>query len=220
MRKQEYSTAKPGLYLRDMFDVTPAPKPLPFMSFYGTLFVSPLSVSLPSLDRKKSIVVRLEFRASDDDAVTLPLKSLFTSTGAVQRILTDTARAQVVFQSKSPSWLYEELRVHLPAKVTEKHHLMVFFSEIDVAAVRKGSSSSNSELLIGVSVIPLLDAQTGALLDASAAGTLLTLPVISCVEPLPRGYLALAEAGNLPLFGKRQGSFSCADSWVLVDAIR
>lgn len=78
------SAAKPGVYLRDLFDTMPTAKPLPFMSFLGTIFLSPLSVTLPSLDRRKSVIVRLEFRQSDDEAVTVPLKSLFTSTGAVK----------------------------------------------------------------------------------------------------------------------------------------
>lgn len=78
------SAAKPGVYLRDMYDLMPVPKPLPYMSYVGTIFLSPISLTLPSLDRRKSIVVRLEFRQSDDDAVTVPLKSLFSSTGAVQ----------------------------------------------------------------------------------------------------------------------------------------
>jgi hypothetical protein len=67
-----------------MFDLMPVPKPLPFMSYIGAIFLSPVSVSLPFLDRRKTVLIRLEFRASDDDAVTVPLKSLFSSTGAIQ----------------------------------------------------------------------------------------------------------------------------------------
>ncbi len=78
------SVAKPGVYLRDIFDLMPVPKPLPFMSYVGTIFLSPMSLTLPFLERRKSIIVRLELRQSDDDAVTVPLKSLFSSTGAVQ----------------------------------------------------------------------------------------------------------------------------------------
>jgi hypothetical protein len=86
-----------------------------------------------------------------------------------QRILTDTAHASVVFNSKNPTWQFDELRVHLPSRLTEKHHLMIFFSEVDVQAVRKSASSSSSEVLVGVSVIPLLNA-SGALVDSSGQG--------------------------------------------------
>jgi hypothetical protein len=59
--------------------------------------------------------------------------------------------------------------VHLPSKLTEKHHLMIFFSEIDVQSVRKNnSSSSSSETLVGVSIIPLLN--SGVLVDSSGQG--------------------------------------------------
>ena len=184
-------------YLRDAFDLTPSSKVIPFTSFISTLFLYPLAASL-QMDRKKSIAVRLEFRSSDDDKVTVPLKALFSSTGAVRRILTDTARTSVVFGDKNPTWAYEEIRVHLPARLTEKHHIMCFFSEIDVEAVRKQIKGVETEQLLGVSIIRLLDKKSGALLDANGAGTRLSLPIFSCESPLPRGYLALVDENKLP----------------------
>lgn len=191
------SGAVTGPRLRDMFDLSSIAKPLPYTGFVSTLFVYPEVVSL-AVDRKKSIVLRFELRASDDGKVTMPLKLLFSTTGAVRRILTDTANISVVHGEKNSTWLFEELRVHLPPNLTDRHHLMCFFSEVDVDAVRKEGRSAEAEKLIGVSIIRLLDRNTGALVDVSSSGTLLSLPVISCESALPRGYLAMSEAEELP----------------------
>lgn len=42
------------------------------------------------------------------------------------------------------------------------------------------------------------------------SGVNLSLPVISCVEPLPRGYLSLAEQGTLPLLENGKELFKVA----------
>ncbi len=41
-------------------------------------------------------------------------------------------------------------------------------------------------------------------------GVTLSLPVISCTQPLPRGYLALAEQGTLPLLENGKELFKVA----------
>ncbi len=88
-------------FIRDMFDLMPVPKILPNLNYVGTLFFSPLSLNLPFVERKKSIICRVEFRGSDDESVTVPIKNLFSGSGAINRILTDTVKLTAVYNSKS-----------------------------------------------------------------------------------------------------------------------
>jgi hypothetical protein len=195
---------KPGApgYVRDLRDLVPPSKPSPHMLYFGSLFIFPRSLALST---RKSLAVRVEFRASDDDVVVVPLKLIFNNTGATRRILTDSARFTVPYKAKNPSWEHEELRIHLPYRLTDKHHIMFFFSEVDVDVVRKQKRVGEaSETLLGVSVLRLLEGGVLRGVGVTPNTPPVTLPVISCVEPLPRGYLTLAEQGwRLPFFWSR-----------------
>lgn len=181
---------EPG-YIRDMVDFVPSAKPTPYMSYFGSLFLSPLSLTLPT---RKSLCVRIELRSTDDDSVLVPLKSVFNSHGAGRRILSGTARSAVAYATKHPTWMWEEFHLHLPPKASNKHHVMFFFSEVDIDAVRKKrSDNAVVETLLGVSILPLLQKGGGIV------GGTVRLPVVSCEQPLPRGYLSLYEGGTLPL---------------------
>lgn len=187
--------ARPGPpgYVRDLVDLVPVSKPVPSMAWSSSLFVRLHSLALYS---RKALAVRVECRASDESTVVVPLKCLFTSAGGARRILNDTCFSTCASHSKTALWFDEDFRLHLPRHVTPKHHLVFFVYEVDVDVVRK-RRAERADTLVAAAFLPLL--LDGVIVGADPTAEPLALPLVSCAQALPRGYLSLANDGKLPL---------------------
>ncbi|XP_043920420.1 dedicator of cytokinesis protein 8 [Protopterus annectens] len=92
----------------------------------------------------------------------------------------------IIYHNKSPDF-YEEVKIKLPAKLTEKHHLLFTFCHI--SCQQKQNQASNTEAVLGYSWLPILaneGLQTGHF----------NLPV--ALEKLPNKYSMYSPEKILP----------------------
>ncbi|XP_058146190.1 LOW QUALITY PROTEIN: dedicator of cytokinesis protein 6 [Dasypus novemcinctus] len=120
----------------------------PHTSYRNLLYVYPHSLNFSSRQGSvRNLAVRLQYMAGEDPSQALPV--IFGKSSCSE--FTREAFTPVVYHSKSPEF-YEEFKLHLPACVTENHHLLFTFYHVSCQP-RPGTAL---ETPVGFTWIPLL----------------------------------------------------------------
>ncbi|XP_053439186.1 dedicator of cytokinesis protein 6 isoform X6 [Nycticebus coucang] len=120
----------------------------PHTSYRNLLYVYPHSLNFSSRQGSvRNLTIRIQYMAGEDPSQALPV--IFGKSSCSE--FTHEAFTPVVYHSKSPEF-YEEFKLHLPACVTENHHLLFTFYHISCQP-RPGTAL---ETPVGFTWIPLL----------------------------------------------------------------
>ncbi|XP_054034501.1 dedicator of cytokinesis protein 8 [Dryobates pubescens] len=121
---------------------------VPHTIYRNLLYVYPQRLNFANrLASARNITIKIQFMCGEDPSCAMPV--IFgKSSGSefVQEIYT-----AVTYHNKSPDF-YEEVKIKLPAKLTEKHHLLFTFYHISCQP-KQGASV---ETLLGYSWLPIL----------------------------------------------------------------
>uniref|UniRef100_A0A8C7Z0S3 Dedicator of cytokinesis 8 n=1 Tax=Oryzias sinensis TaxID=183150 RepID=A0A8C7Z0S3_9TELE len=146
---------------------------VPHNIYRNLLYVYPLRLNFVSrLTSSKNITIKIQFMSGEDPSCALPV---FFGKSSGPEFLQEVY-TPVTYHNKSPDF-YEEVKLSLPARLTERHHLLFTFYHI--SCQQKQNQSGSCETLIGYSWLPMLNSdrlQTGPF----------CLPII--LERLPINY--------------------------------
>uniref|UniRef100_W5MSP2 Dedicator of cytokinesis 8 n=1 Tax=Lepisosteus oculatus TaxID=7918 RepID=W5MSP2_LEPOC len=119
-------------------------------TFRNLLFVYPQRLSFANrLASARNISVKTQFMCGEDASSAMPV--IFGKSSGpdfVQEVYTP-----VTYHNKAPDF-YEEVKIKLPAKLTERHHLLFTFYHI--SCQQKQTQAGNVETLIGYSWLPIV----------------------------------------------------------------
>ncbi|NWY46142.1 DOCK8 protein, partial [Sylvia atricapilla] len=121
---------------------------VPHTIYRNLLYVYPQRLNFANrLASARNITIKIQFMCGEDPSCAIPV--IFGKSSGpefVQEIYT-----AITYHNKSPDF-YEEVKIKLPAKLTEKHHLLFTFYHISCQP-KQGASV---ETLIGYSWLPIL----------------------------------------------------------------
>ncbi|NXD05348.1 DOCK8 protein, partial [Certhia familiaris] len=121
---------------------------VPHTIYRNLLYVYPQRLNFANrLASARNITIKIQFMCGEDPSCAMPV--IFGKSSGpefVQEIYT-----AITYHNKSPDF-YEEVKIKLPAKLTEKHHLLFTFYHISCQP-KQGASV---ETLIGYSWLPIL----------------------------------------------------------------
>uniref|UniRef100_A0A8C2ZY45 Dedicator of cytokinesis 8 n=1 Tax=Cyclopterus lumpus TaxID=8103 RepID=A0A8C2ZY45_CYCLU len=156
---------------------------VPHNIYRNLLYVYPQRLNFVNrLTSARNITIKMQFMSGEDPTCSLPV--IFgKSSGSefLQEVYTP-----VTYHNKSPDF-YEEVKLALPARLTERHHLLFTFYHI--SCQQKQNQSVSCETLIGYSWLPLVNndrLQTGQF----------CLPIV--LERLPVNYSLHTPEVNTP----------------------
>ncbi|XP_028849736.1 dedicator of cytokinesis protein 8 isoform X2 [Denticeps clupeoides] len=123
---------------------------IPHNIYRNLLYVYPQRLNFSNrLTSARNITIKVQFMSGEDPSFVLPV--IFgKSTGPefVEEVYTP-----ITYHNKSPDF-YEEVKIKLPARLTERHHLLFTFYHI--SCQQKQSLTGNVETLIGYSWLPIV----------------------------------------------------------------
>ncbi|KAL4630060.1 dedicator of cytokinesis protein 8 isoform X3 [Arapaima gigas] len=123
---------------------------VPHNIYRNLLYVYPQRLNFVNrLASARNITVKIQFMSGEDSSCCLPV--IFGKSSGpefVQEVYTP-----VTYHNKAPDF-YEEVKIRLPAKLTEKHHLLFTFYHI--SCQQKQNQTGSVESLIGYSWLPML----------------------------------------------------------------
>lgn len=156
---------------------------VPHTIYRNLLYVYPQRLNFNNrLASARNITIKIQFMSGEDPSCAMPV--IFGKSSGpefVQEVYTP-----IIYHNKSPDF-YEEVKIKLPAKLTEKHHLLFTFCHI--SCQQKQNQASNTEAVLGYSWLPILaneGLQTGHF----------NLPV--ALEKLPNKYSMYSPEKILP----------------------
>ncbi|XP_036409300.1 dedicator of cytokinesis protein 7-like [Megalops cyprinoides] len=153
----------------------------PHTTYRNLLYVYPQSVNFSSRQGSvRNIAVKLQFMAGEDPSQALPVIFGKSSCAEFQK----EAYTPVIYHDKSPEF-YEEVKLKIPADLTDNHHLLFTFYHISC----QPKQNTPLETPVGYTWIPLM--QHGRLRTGS-----FSLPV--SVEKPPPSYSVLTPDVQLP----------------------
>ncbi|XP_030322741.1 dedicator of cytokinesis protein 8 [Calypte anna] len=121
---------------------------IPHTIYRNLLYVYPQRLNFANRPASaRNITIKIQFMCGEDPSCAMPV--IFGKSSGpefVQEIYT-----AITYHNKSPDF-YEEVKIKLPAKLTEKHHLLFTFYHISCQQ-KQGASV---ETLIGYSWLPIL----------------------------------------------------------------
>ncbi|XP_077570409.1 dedicator of cytokinesis protein 8-like [Stigmatopora nigra] len=122
---------------------------VPYNIYRNLLFIYPQRLNFVNrLTSARNITIKIQFMSGEDPSCALPI--IFGKSSGpefVQEVYTP-----VTYHNKSPDF-YEEVKMALPARLTERHHLLFTFYHI--SCQQKQNQSNNCETLIGYSWLPI-----------------------------------------------------------------
>nr|XP_046243653.1 dedicator of cytokinesis protein 8 isoform X2 [Scatophagus argus] len=124
---------------------------VPHNIYRNLLYVYPQRLNFVNrLTSARNITIKIQFMSGEDPSCALPV-ILGKSNGPefLQAVYTP-----VTYHNKSPDF-YEEVKLVLPARLTERHHLL--FTFYHVSCQQKQNQSGSCENLIGYSWLPMLN---------------------------------------------------------------
>ncbi|KAJ7993970.1 hypothetical protein DPEC_G00261100 [Dallia pectoralis] len=123
---------------------------VPHSTYRNLLFVYPQRLTFVNrLASSRNITVKIQFMSGEDPSCVMPV--IFGKSSGpefVQEVYTP-----VTYHNKSPDF-YEEVKISLPARLTEKHHLL--FTFFHISCQQKQNQAGSGETLIGFSWLPML----------------------------------------------------------------
>ncbi|XP_041753155.1 dedicator of cytokinesis protein 8 isoform X1 [Coregonus clupeaformis] len=132
---------------------------VPHSTYRNLLYVYPQRLNFVNrlTSGGRNITIKIQFMSGEDTSCVMPV--IFGKSNGpefVQEVYTP-----VTYHNKSPDF-YEEVKMALPARLTERHHLLFTFYHI--SCQQKQNQTGASEALIGYSWLPILSTdrlQTG-----------------------------------------------------------
>ncbi|KAM4616568.1 dedicator of cytokinesis protein 8 isoform 2-T2 [Polymixia lowei] len=123
---------------------------VPHSIYRNLLYVYPQRLNFVNrLTSARNIAIKIQFMCGEDPSCSLPV--IFGKSSGpefVQEVYTP-----VTYHNKSPDF-YEEVKLALPARLTERHHLLFTFYHI---SCQQKQNQSSCETLIGYSWLPILN---------------------------------------------------------------
>ncbi|XP_078387616.1 dedicator of cytokinesis protein 7 isoform X1 [Cetorhinus maximus] len=154
---------------------------VPYTTYRNLLYVYPQSLNFSSRQGSvRNITVKIQFMAGEDPNSAMPVIFGKSSCADFSR----EAYSAVVYHNKSPEF-YEEIKMKIPANLTDNHHLLFTFYHISC----QQKPSSSLETPVGYTWIPLM--QHGRLRTGP-----FSLPV--SVDKPPPSYSVLTPDVQLP----------------------
>uniref|UniRef100_A0A672RE70 Dedicator of cytokinesis 6 n=1 Tax=Sinocyclocheilus grahami TaxID=75366 RepID=A0A672RE70_SINGR len=151
----------------------------PHTTYRNMLYVYPQSVNFNSRQGSvRNIAVKVQFMAGEDPSQAMPV--IFGKSSCAE--FYKEAYTQVIYHNKSPEF-YEEVKMKIPANLTDNHHLLFTFYHISC----QPKQNTPLETPVGYTWIPLM--QHGRLRTGS-----FSLPV--SVEKPPPSYSVLTPDQN------------------------
>ncbi|XP_067089899.1 dedicator of cytokinesis protein 7-like isoform X7 [Osmerus mordax] len=153
----------------------------PHTTYRNLLYVYPQSLNFSSRQGSvRNIAVKVQFMAGEDPSQAMSV--IFGKSSCAEFI--KEAYTPVIYHNKSPEF-YEEVKMKIPANLTDNHHLLFTFYHISC----QPKQNTPLETPVGYTWIPLM--QHGRLRTGS-----FSLPV--SVEKLPPSYSVLTPDVQLP----------------------
>uniref|UniRef100_A0A672MKY1 Dedicator of cytokinesis 6 n=1 Tax=Sinocyclocheilus grahami TaxID=75366 RepID=A0A672MKY1_SINGR len=153
----------------------------PHTTYRNLLYVYPQSVNFSSRQGSvRNIAVKVQFMAGEDPSQAMPV--IFGKSSCAE--FYEAAYTPVIYHNKSPEF-YEEVKMKIPANLTDNHHLLFTFYHISC----QPKQNTPLETPVGYTWIPLM--QHGRLRTGS-----FSLPV--SVEKPPPSYSVLTPDVQLP----------------------
>ncbi|XP_061079182.1 dedicator of cytokinesis protein 7-like isoform X1 [Conger conger] len=153
----------------------------PHTTYRNLLYVYPQSLNFSSRQGSvRNIAVKVQFMAGEDPSQALPVIFGKSSCAEFQK----EAYTPVIYHDKSPEF-YDEMKMKIPADLTDNHHLLFTFYHISC----QPKQNTPLETPVGYTWIPLM--QHGRLRSGS-----FSLPV--SVEKPPPSYSVLTPDVQLP----------------------
>ncbi|BFY99508.1 hypothetical protein BsWGS_02548 [Bradybaena similaris] len=146
---------------------------VPYTIYRNLMYVYPKSLNFANRQGSaRNLAVKVQFLAGEDESFALPV--IFGKSSCPE--LSREALAAVTYHNKSPDF-YEEVKIKVPAKLTETHHLLFTFYHISCQV--KKNEPTPTEVPVGYTWLPLY--RDGRLISGD-----FNLPV--SVERLPPNY--------------------------------
>ncbi|XP_052686724.1 dedicator of cytokinesis protein 7-like isoform X4 [Crassostrea angulata] len=155
----------------------------PHTVYRNLLYVYPRSLNFSNRQGSaRNLAVKVQFMSGEEEGCAL--KAIFGKSNCPE--LSREAYTAVTYHNKSPDF-YEEIKVKLPAKLTDAHHLLFTFYHISCQS--KKNESGPVEVPVGYTWLPLC--REGKLMIDD-----FSIPV--SVDKLPPSYSILFPDTNLP----------------------
>uniref|UniRef100_A0A3Q3AR26 Dedicator of cytokinesis 8 n=1 Tax=Kryptolebias marmoratus TaxID=37003 RepID=A0A3Q3AR26_KRYMA len=124
---------------------------VPHNIYRNLLFVYPQRLNFVNrLTSARNITIKIQFMCGEDPICALPV--IFGKSSGPEFL--HEVYTPVTYHNKSPDF-YEEVKLALPARLTERHHLLFTFYHI--SCQQKQNQSGSYETLIGYSWLPMLN---------------------------------------------------------------
>ncbi|XP_051950035.1 dedicator of cytokinesis protein 8 isoform X2 [Xyrauchen texanus] len=124
---------------------------VPHSIYRNLLYVYPLRLNLTNrLTSARNITVKIQFMSGEDPSCAMPvIYGKSSGPEFLQEIYTP-----VTYHNRSPDF-YDEIKIRMPARLTEKHHLLFTFYHI--SCQQKQNQTGSVETPIGYSWLPILN---------------------------------------------------------------
>ncbi|XP_060894763.1 dedicator of cytokinesis protein 8 isoform X1 [Labrus mixtus] len=123
---------------------------VPHNIYRNLLFVYPQRLNFVNrLTSAKNITIKIQFMSGEDPACALPV--IFGKSNGPEFL--SEVYTPVTYHNKSPDF-HEEVKLALPARLTERHHLLFTFYHI---SCQQKQNQSSCETLIGYSWLPMVN---------------------------------------------------------------
>ncbi|XP_038558970.1 dedicator of cytokinesis protein 8 isoform X2 [Micropterus salmoides] len=124
---------------------------VPHSIYRNLLYVYPQRLNFVNrLTSSRNISIKIQFMSGEDPACSMPV--IFGKSNGPEFL--QEVYTPVTYHNKSPDF-YEEVKLSLPARLTERHHLLFTFYHI--SCQQKQNQSGSCETLIGYSWLPILN---------------------------------------------------------------
>ncbi|XP_039628587.1 dedicator of cytokinesis protein 7-like isoform X6 [Polypterus senegalus] len=154
---------------------------IPYTTYRNLLYVYPQNLNFSSRQGSvRNITVKVQFMCGEDPSQAMPV--IFGKSSCAE--FYKEAYTPVIYHSKSPEF-YEEIKMKIPANLTENHHLLFTFYHISC----QQKQNTPLETPVGYTWIPLM--QHGRLRTG-----VFSLPV--SIEKPPPSYSVLTPDVQLP----------------------
>uniref|UniRef100_A0A4W3I185 Dedicator of cytokinesis 8 n=1 Tax=Callorhinchus milii TaxID=7868 RepID=A0A4W3I185_CALMI len=123
---------------------------VPHTSYRNLLYVYPQRLNFANrLASARNITIRIQFMAGEEATSAMPV--IFGKSSGPEFV--SEIYTAITYHNKSPDF-YEEVKIKLPAKLRERHHLLFTFYHI--SCQQKQNQGASAESLIGYSWLPIL----------------------------------------------------------------
>uniref|UniRef100_A0A8C9YQ33 Dedicator of cytokinesis 8 n=1 Tax=Sander lucioperca TaxID=283035 RepID=A0A8C9YQ33_SANLU len=124
---------------------------VPHNVYRNLLYVYPQRLNFVNrLTSARNITIKIQFMSGEDPTCSLPV--IFGKSSGPEFL--QAVYTPVTYHNKSPDF-YEEVKMALPARLTERHHLLFTFYQI--SCQQKQNQSGSCETLIGYSWLPMVN---------------------------------------------------------------